>query len=84
MLVTLSARTLAYALQPGLSSDGRELAAVTGGPSVWAVAAVAVALALLTAVIVIWLASLAVSERQRLEPNRRDASARASPSEPSP
>ena len=32
LVVTLSGRTLAYALQPGLSSDGRELAAVTGGP----------------------------------------------------
>jgi uncharacterized protein YcnI len=78
LLVALSARTLAYALQPGLSSDGRALATVTGGPSLWAVAAVAVALALLAAVTVTWLASLAVSERQRLEPNAVTASPRIS------
>jgi uncharacterized protein YcnI len=66
--VALTGRTLAYALQPGLSSDGRGLAAVTGGPSVWAITTAAVALAILTAVTVTWLASLAVSERQRLEP----------------
>jgi hypothetical protein len=74
LVVALSGRTLAYALQPGLSPDGRDLAAATGGPSAWAVAAVAVALAVLTAVTVVWLASLAVGERQRLEPTAVSAS----------
>ena len=74
LVLTLSGRTLAYALQPGLSSDGRNLAAVTGGPSAWAVAAVVVAVAVLTAVTVVWLASLAVNEGQRLEPRAVTAS----------
>jgi uncharacterized protein YcnI len=74
VVVTLFGRMLAYALQPGLSPDGRDLAAATGGPSVWGVALAAIALAVLTAVTVVWLASLAVTERQRLEPTAVSAS----------
>jgi uncharacterized protein YcnI len=78
LAVTGFARTLAYALQPGLSAEGGELAGVTGGPSVWAIATAAVVLAALAAVTVTWLASLAVSERRRLEPAGMSAPARIS------
>ena len=68
LFVVLAGRSLAYALQPGLSPAGRQLADVTGAPSLFAVTVVAAAVASAAAVAVVWLASLAVSERQRLEP----------------
>jgi len=79
LVVVLAGRTLAYALQPGLSPDGRVLAAATGGPSAWIVATAALATAVLIAVAVVWLASLAVEERQRLEPAAVTVSGRISP-----
>jgi hypothetical protein len=68
LFVVLSGRTLSYALEPGLSPAGRQLADVTGSPSLFAVTVVATAVASAVAVAVTWLASLAISERQRLEP----------------
>jgi len=78
LVVVLAARTLAYALQTGLSADGHELASATGGPSVWLIAAATLATATAVAVAVVWLASLAVTERQRLEPAAVTASRRIS------
>ena len=72
--VVLVGRALAYALQPGLSPTGHQLAAVTGEPSLVAITVVATAIACGTSVAVVWLASLAVSERQRLEPQATSTS----------
>jgi hypothetical protein len=67
VFVVLAGRVLAYALQPGLSPVGNHLEGVTGGPSFLAVTVVSGAVASCAAVAVVWLASLAISERQRLE-----------------
>jgi hypothetical protein len=67
MFVVLAGRVLAYALQPGLSPVGTQLESVTGGPSFLAITVVGGAVASCAAVAVVWLASLAISERQRLE-----------------
>lgn len=63
VVVVLAARALAYALV--LAGD---LAGAAGGPALPAVIVVALALGLGVACAVLWLASLGVRERARLEP----------------
>jgi hypothetical protein len=65
VLVVLTGRSIAYALTPGIAA--RVLEHRAGGPSLPVVAMVALALAASVAVIVCWLASLAVRERALLE-----------------
>jgi len=74
IFVVLAGRMLAYALQPGLSPTGRQLADVTGGPSILAITVAVAAISCGASVAVVWLASLAVSERQRLEPQATSTS----------
>ena len=65
VLVVLTGRTIAYALTPGIAA--RVLEHRAGGPSLPVIAMVALALAASAAIIVCWLASLAVRERALLE-----------------
>jgi hypothetical protein len=65
MLVVLTARTIAYAVTPGTAA--RVLEHRAGGPSLPIIAIVALTLAASAAIIVCWLASLAVRERALLE-----------------
>ena len=69
LLVVLTARTIGYALTPGL--EARALEHRVGGPALPIVALVAIVLAAGAAIVVCWLASLAVRERALLE--ERDA-----------
>ena len=65
MLVILAARSIAYAVTPG--SAARVLEHRAGGPSLPMIAIVALTLAASAAIVVCWLASLAVRERALLE-----------------
>jgi hypothetical protein len=65
VLVVLTGRSIAYALTPGIAA--RVLEHRAGGPSLPVIAMVALALAASAAIIVCWLASLAVRERALLE-----------------
>jgi hypothetical protein len=65
MLVVLTARSIAYAITPGTAA--RVLEHRAGGPSLPIIAIVALTLAASAAIIVCWLASLAVRERALLE-----------------
>jgi hypothetical protein len=67
-LLLLSARTLAYALAP--SPLARVLERSAGGPSLVTVALVSLGLAAASSMLVVWLASLGVRERARLQPER--------------
>lgn len=66
-LVVLTARTLAYALAPVPSPVSGHLQGEIGGPPLVAIALVALALALVVASAVLWIAALAVRERRTLE-----------------
>jgi hypothetical protein len=68
-LVTLVARTLAYALA---RPDPRAVAlnGLTGGPTVVTVSLVSLGLALVVSTAVLWIAVVAVRERRRLRPER--------------
>jgi len=68
-LLVLIARWLAYALAAP-SPLGNQLKASAGGPSLVVVTIVAVSLAAAVSVFVVWLAAIAVHERQRLQPKR--------------
>jgi hypothetical protein len=65
MLVVLTARSIAYAVTPGTAA--RVLEHRAGGPSLPVIAIVALTLGASAAIIVCWLASLAVRERAVLE-----------------
>ncbi len=65
MLVILTARSIAYAVTPGTAA--RVLEHRAGGPSLPIIAIVALMLAASAAIVVCWLASLAVRERALLE-----------------
>jgi hypothetical protein len=65
LLVILTARTIAYAVTPGAAA--RVLEHRAGGPSLPMIAIVALTLAASAAIVVCWLASLAVRERALLE-----------------
>lgn len=68
-VVTLVARTLAYALvQPDPRAG--QLDALTGGPTVVTVLLVSLGLALALSAAVLWIAVVAVRERRRLRPER--------------
>jgi hypothetical protein len=64
-LVVLTGRSIAYAITPGIAA--RVLEHRAGGPSLPVIAMVALALAASAAIVVCWLASLAVRERALLE-----------------
>jgi hypothetical protein len=66
LLVTLGARTIAYAVSP--SPLAAEFEHRAGGPALPIVVAVSLALAVAVAAAVVWLASLGVRERRLLEP----------------
>lgn len=65
VLVVLTGRSIAYAITPGIAA--RVLEHRAGGPSLPVIAMVALALAASAAIIVCWLASIAVQERALLE-----------------
>lgn len=65
LLVILTARTIAYAVTPAIAA--RVLEHRAGGPSLPMIAIVALTLAASAAIVVCWLASLAVRERALLE-----------------
>ena len=67
-LLVLTARWLVYALSPGPLARGLEGSA--GGPRLVVVALVSLGLAALVSTLVVWLADVAVRERQRLHPRR--------------
>lgn len=67
-LLVLTARWLAYALAP--SPLARRLEGSAGGPRLVVVTLVSLGLAALLSALVVWLAALAVRERQRLRPER--------------
>jgi hypothetical protein len=67
-LLVLCARVLAYALAP--SPLARVLERSAGGPSLVTVALVSLGLAATASTLVVWLASLGVRERARLQPER--------------
>ena len=67
-LLVLCARVLAYALAP--SPLARVLERSAGGPSLVTVALVSLGLAAGASTLVVWLASLGVRERARLQPQR--------------
>jgi hypothetical protein len=67
-LLVLCARVLAYALAP--SPLARVLGRSAGGPSLVTVALVSLGLAATASTLVVWLASLGVRERARLQPER--------------
>lgn len=64
VLVVLTARSIAYAITPGIAA--RVLEHRAGGPSFPVIAMVALALAASAAIVVCWLAALAVRERALL------------------
>ena len=68
VLLVLCARTLAYALAP--SPLARVLERSAGGPGLVTVTLVSLGLAATASVLVVWLASLGVRERARLQPER--------------
>jgi hypothetical protein len=68
VLVVLAARTVAYALEP--SPLARELSRGAGGPRLWVLATVVLALGAALATAVVWLAAIGVAERRRLERRR--------------
>jgi hypothetical protein len=68
-LLVLIARWLAYALAAP-NPLGSRLEASAGGPGLVIVSLVAVGLAAVVSVFVVWLAAVAVRERQRLQPER--------------
>lgn len=68
LLVVLATRWLAYELSPAPTALAAELQDVTAPPEPLIVAAVAVGLAFVLSAFGVWLASMAVRERQRLAP----------------
>jgi hypothetical protein len=68
LLVVLAGRTLAYAAEP--SPLARQLQHGAGGPRLWATTLVALVAGFGLAAALVWLASVGVEERRRLEPRR--------------